>query len=359
MRHGQSTFNAEGRFEGCCNEPVLTPAGIATAMAAAVYLQDANLEAIITSPLRRASRTAVRIFLRLRRRLTEGPSFRIDPHLREIDVPQWEGWPLASLRVEFYEQYRNWRERPHLFHLPEQPPPVPALFERARQLWGDLLGRFAGGNVLLVTHSGTSRALISTALGIAAERFHQMQQSNGGISVLEFPDGSARSPRLHAMNTIDYLGQELPKLKETKVGVRILLVPTGCARECQMQHAASLLRKLPIDAAFADCAANRKVASMLLDGANVDVCESIPQQSIPAESLRTLLWVVHERTLQGRLADLLGMQPANRAWLRVAPFTFTVVHYPVPGRAPVLQAMNLHDRGRLSRAEVDKAPARA
>jgi probable phosphoglycerate mutase len=147
IRHGQSTFNAEGRFEGCCNEPVLTPAGIATAMVAALYLQDANLEAIITSPLRRASRTAVPIFLRLRRSLTEGPSFRIDPQLRELDLPLWEGWLLASLREEFYEQYQHWRDRPHLFHLPEQPPAVPALFERVVELWGDLLNRFAGSNV--------------------------------------------------------------------------------------------------------------------------------------------------------------------------------------------------------------------
>jgi probable phosphoglycerate mutase len=209
---------------------------------------------------------------------------------------------------------------------------------------------------LLVTHGGTSRALISTALGIAAERFHQIQQSYGDISVLEFPDGDARSPCLRAMNAIDYLGQALPKVKETKIGVRILLIPSAGEREGQTEHAARLLRTIPIDAAFADCAANREVASMLLGGADVDVCESIPKQDFPTESLKTILWVVHERTLQGKVADLLGMQPANGAWLRVVPFTFTVLHYPAPGRAPILQAMNLHDCGRLRRVEVDRAP---
>ena len=74
LRHGQSTYNAEGRFQSCSDEPVLTPAGIATAEDAAAYLEAADLDAVITSPLRRASHTALRVYRRVWTRLASGPS---------------------------------------------------------------------------------------------------------------------------------------------------------------------------------------------------------------------------------------------------------------------------------------------
>jgi probable phosphoglycerate mutase len=355
IRHGQSTFNAEGRFQGCCDEPVLTPAGIATATAAAAYLQDAGLGVIFTSPLRRASQTAVRIHGRLRRRVTEGPSFRIDARLREIDLPLWEGRPLAAVREEFGVQYRDWKEQPHLFCLPGQPPAVPALIERTKEFWDTLIDRFAGTNVLLVTHGGTGRALISTALGITAERFHLMQQSNGGISILEFTKGHSFPGCLHAVNAIDYLGQKPPKLKETKTGLRMLILPTGSAGESQRQTAAQILRSMRLNAAFADSGDNASLASMLLGGAEVEVCQSLPERQVSPNTLDTILWLVDEGALRERLLNMLGLPPGEKSRLRVVPFAFTVLHFPGPGQTPILQAMNLHDTGRLRRSEAGDA----
>jgi hypothetical protein len=65
------------------------------------------------------------------------------------------------------------------------------------------------------------------------------------------------------------------------------------------------------------------------------------------ESLQTVLWVVHEESLQQTLAEALGLQPANRSLLSIIPFTFTVLHYPATDHMPILQAMNLHHTGRL------------
>ena len=353
IRHGQSTFNADGRFQGCSDEPVLTAAGMATAMAAAGYLHDARLDAILSSALRRASQTALRIFLHLRRRVADGPCFRIDPRLREIELPQWEGRTITSVRDEFVEQYRAWRETPHLFRLAGQAPAVPALFARAAEFWDSLLDRFAGSNLLLVTHGGTARALISTAMGIAPERFHQMQQSNGGISLLEFNEGRARPARLHAMNAVDYLGQNLPKLKDTKTGLRVLMIPAGEAGG--REHAARTLRNCRIHGLFADSAAHAAVASRLLDGAQAEVSKSIPNRCVAPGTLETVVWVVHPGLCQQVLAEFLGLTPAEHGRLAPVPYTFTVLHYPNPARAPILQAMNLHDSGRMQRVETHGA----
>src|SRR6266851_493622 len=82
--------------------------------------------------------------------------------------------------------------------------PVRNLYYRARLFWNDLLATCAGKSVLLVTHSGTARALIASALGLATEHFHSFQQSNCGVSRLCFSPDS-RQPRLELLNDTTHL----------------------------------------------------------------------------------------------------------------------------------------------------------
>jgi broad specificity phosphatase PhoE len=351
MRHGQSTYNAEGRFQGCSDRPQLTAAGIAAAQAAAGYLRGAGLDAVITSPLRRACHTALWIYKRAWRNVSEGPRFALDNQLREIELPLWEGMAVASVRREHAEQYRIWKEQPHLFRM-EDRLPVAGLFDRAESFWRGLLKCYAGKTVLAVTHGGAGRALISTALGIPPERFHAIQQSNAAISLLEFPSHTEVRARLLAANATDYLGERLPKLKESKTGVRILLLPAGAAASSQVSHIEQILQNTRIHAAFGDCAASREIASRLVSGHEIraGVAPELPAAGGPPDSLTTLLWVVEERLFLRRVAEALGVPRNGGGRLSAVPYTLTVLHYPGPGKAPILQAMNLHDTGRLARS---------
>jgi probable phosphoglycerate mutase len=350
LRHGQSTFNSEGRFQGCSDEPVLTPAGIATAEDAAAYLQAADLDAVVTSPLRRASHTALRVYRRVWKGLASGPVFRLDEQLREIELPAWEGLTLESVKQDFAGQYGMWRDHPHLLKMPEGYFPVGALFRRASEFWSHLLRNFAGGNVLLVTHSGTGRALISAVMRIPQARFHSIQQCNGGISALEFPDQKHRGAGLLAVNATDYLGRKLPKLKECKTGLRLLLVPAGGSDEEQIRRVAEALESVRIDVVTADSVVNQEVALRLWrpGGGDVRVKPENESLQIPEDRLTTELRIVQESSLKASLADALGIDQADRARLRLVPFTLTVLHYPHPGSSPILQAMNMHDTRRLS-----------
>jgi len=135
----------------------------------------------------------------------------------------------------------------------------------------------------------------------------------------------------------------------------MLILPTGSADESQRQTAAQILRSMRLNAAFADSGDNASLASMLLDGAEVEVCQSIPERQVSLNTLDTILWLVGEGVLRQRLLNMLGLPPGDESRLRVVPFAFTVLHYPGPGRAPILQAMNLHDTGRLRRSEAGDA----
>jgi len=115
--------------------------------------------------------------------------------------------------------------------------PALDLYKRVREFWQEVLPRHVGQTLLIVAYGGTNRALISTALGIAPERYHCIQQSNCGISVLHFPDGSLASGSLEAMNLTTPVGECLPLLQESGSSLRLLLLPVETINQDQTQLA--------------------------------------------------------------------------------------------------------------------------
>ena len=173
LRHGASTFNAQHRCQGCCDEPELTPKGREQACLSGERLSSEGIEAVISSPLRRTSETAEQLLKTIR---AEGGkiTFETDPRLREIELYRWEGLPLEEIPLRFSEQYRDWRLRPGEFRMELANNlvlyPVRSLYDRVRLFWNYLLTAYAGKSILLVSHGGTIRALIATAPSGGAKR---------------------------------------------------------------------------------------------------------------------------------------------------------------------------------------------
>ena len=348
IRHGESTFNAEGRFQGCCDEAVLTAEGIATARAAGEYLRHAGLEAVLSSPLQRAAQTAGHI----RAQLPGDLPFGTDPDLREIDLPLWERKALADVRAEYGEPFRMWKEEPQAFRMGGRFP-VADLFERAARLWPRLLGRFRGRTVLLVTHGGAGRALIGTAIGMPCARYHVLQQSNGGISLLEFPDGELSSARVLAINATEYEEARLPKIKEAKSGVRVAVIPSSPFAPDGVP-AVTVLRGMQFRSVFASSPAAREWGEALLAALGADSRAEIriaPSLPIPGGDgpLQSILWVADPAALCDALAGAMGLPSGAARRLVPIPATLTVLHRPENDRGITVQGMNLQDAERLAR----------
>jgi broad specificity phosphatase PhoE len=351
IRHGQSTFNAEGRFQGSCDEPVLTEEGMKTADSAGIYLRDAGLQAVVASPLRRAAQTAQRIHDQVRRGDSGDVSFETEWDLREIDLPLWEGKTVASIMSEYGDDYQIWKDHPHLFHMNDRQPVVD-LYHRAEGLWARLLHRFGGRTILLATHGGAGRALIGTAIGIPPANYHRLQQSNGGISTLEFPGNDFTRARLLAANVTDYEGEPLSETKGSKSGRRVLLVPPGDPGSSQHRRAAMILNQTPLDAVYAASDSCRDSVTELLrggvhSGAAVRVTETPPLcEGSPA----TILWMADAAHVQSTLAHVLSLDREGASRLCPIPLTFTVLHYKGAAESLVVQGMNLYDATRFEPA---------
>ena len=162
VRHGQSTFNAWRRFQGCSDEAELTALGRLTAASCGEKLSAIPFDAIIVSPLQRARQTADEIARVFRIKAGRTPETQCEALLREIHVPQWEGLSFDEIRTRFPEQFRVWESAPHLLEVPagrygaparKTFHPVARLFEQAR-LFIHMVRVLHGGPQFGGTHLG-------------------------------------------------------------------------------------------------------------------------------------------------------------------------------------------------------------
>ena len=231
IRHGQSNFNTRRIIQGRCDESVLTDLGQQQAARAGKALQGLSLAALYCSPLQRAKQTAEIVASQLDGAPTPTPN----DLLREVNLPLWEKMSVAEVQEKFADDYAVWKRSPDKFSmaLPEGDYfPVLELREQAKAFWEATLANHAGETIAIVGHNGINRCLISTALGIEAERYQSLLQNNCAISVLNFKGGYRDPVQLESMNLTAHLaGLEgatpVPEMKSGDRGPQFVLVRHG------------------------------------------------------------------------------------------------------------------------------------
>lgn len=100
-RHGQTAWNAEGRFQGQADPP-LDATGQAQAEQLAAEVLALRPDVLVSSDLRRAGKTAMAVSRGC------GLEVQLDRSLREIDLGLWEGLHWHQAAERFPEEYRHW-----------------------------------------------------------------------------------------------------------------------------------------------------------------------------------------------------------------------------------------------------------
>lgn len=157
VRHGETDWNREGRFQGHADTP-LNEAGRAQAEQLAASLDGELVTAVYTSPLARARETAEIVAAPL------GLDPLPDARLKEIDVGSWTGLTMAEIENRFPEELRRWREEVHHGWLDGES--YQELGTRVIAGVREIAERHAGGTVLIVGHGGTLRVTLAHAAGV-------------------------------------------------------------------------------------------------------------------------------------------------------------------------------------------------
>ncbi|XP_076903890.1 putative 2-carboxy-D-arabinitol-1-phosphatase [Bidens hawaiensis] len=195
VRHGQSTWNAEGRIQGSSDYSVLTPKGEAQAETSRQMLIDDSFDICFCSPLKRSERTAEVIWDSRKEEILT------DSDLREIDLYSFQGL-LKHEGIEKYgPAFRKWQKDAPNFNI-DGHYPVRELWDRASSCWKKILVHDSS-SVLVVAHNAVNQALVATAMGFGTEYFRVLLQSNCGVSVLDFvprPEGGSPYICLNRLN---------------------------------------------------------------------------------------------------------------------------------------------------------------
>ncbi|MEM9214820.1 MAG: histidine phosphatase family protein [Cyanobacteria bacterium P01_F01_bin.150] len=401
VRHGRSTFNDQQRYQGSSNDSVLNAQGWQQAHRVGTILSSIPVDAVYASPLKRVRETTEGIAAKTSQYPMPAPIF--SERLREINLPQWEGRCYKDVRSEEAIAYQCWLKRPHEFQMnldrqsvvplssprglsspggfassrgldktttqalhpkPQKTFPILELYRQAQAFWQATLPNHPGQTILVVSHGGTNHALISTALGLSPRFHHRLQQSNGGISILDYSQPTSTA-QLRVLNCTCHLGEPLPKLKAGKQGLRLLLLPvapqsdratdqlmqqTTTIRQhlADMPMAYSLTQTDPVAQAIAQQLFQDRTNLVQLQVQRHDFARqwhrALDQENHtdPAKKrLITGMAIAPIPTLQSLIAKTIRLRHGLAPTLPLSPGKLSVLHFPVGDHPPVLQALNL------------------
>ena len=184
VRHGETDWNRESRFQGHADPP-LNELGRAQAAELAAALAGEELTAIYSSPLRRAFETAEAIAAH--RGLASLP---VDG-LREVDVGSWEALTRAEVEQRFPEQFSRWLDHGRGW---EDGETYEQMGERVIATLRELAVRHEGERIIGVTHGGPIRAALALSAGISHSEARRRGPVVGNCFVAHFAvcDGDFR-----------------------------------------------------------------------------------------------------------------------------------------------------------------------
>jgi probable phosphoglycerate mutase len=218
LRHGQTPLSAQQRFAGA-GDIELTDVGVAQARAAARRLaarfdvgtgradraggvsgtgaadgaeagsgasgaSGAGFGVILSSPLRRAKRTAAEVA-----GLT-GVPLRVDEDLRETDFGAWEGLTFAEVQQGWPAELAAWLADAEV--APPGGESFAAVGERVLAALDRLRASYAGETVLLVSHVTPIKTLLRHALLAPAAALYRMHLDVASLCEIQwFADGPA------------------------------------------------------------------------------------------------------------------------------------------------------------------------
>lgn len=197
IRHGETTYNAEGRIQGQFDTQ-LSPLGVRQAAAIAKALAAEPIEAVIASPLARAWNTAQPLAAAL------GLSPLADDRLKELNAGVFQNLLPSEMAEQYPEATARWMTHDPDFEIPGGESRR-QLMVRGTEALLDVL-RSGRKSAAIVAHGGLLTAAFKGLLGIPAERSPFMLY-NGSISLLQLSGSGATNGqvRMLVLNRIDHL----------------------------------------------------------------------------------------------------------------------------------------------------------
>ena len=182
VRHGRTPANAAGLLQGRLDQD-LDEHGRDQAIATAAYVRAfADIDLVISSPLKRAMQTAEAF----------AEPVVVDDRWMELSYGDYEGTPHRDVPSVVWQQ---WRDDPNF-----EPPggeSLATLDVRVRAACADLLDRAAASNVVVVSHVSPIKSAVGWALHTGVDISFNCHLDHAAVCRISVRDGR---PILHTFN---------------------------------------------------------------------------------------------------------------------------------------------------------------
>jgi broad specificity phosphatase PhoE len=179
-RHGQTEWNVGEVFRGRI-DIALDETGLKQAELLAEYLSSRGIEAIYSSPLKRAVQTAEAIARH------HNLKVEVAPGLIDFNFGKWQGLPHQEVKEKYRELYAEWNLSPHRVRMPDGES-LSDVRERAIGVVDRVVSKHKG-TVVLVAHRVVNKVLICALLGLDNSHFWNIKQDTCGMTTFTYENG--------------------------------------------------------------------------------------------------------------------------------------------------------------------------
>lgn len=198
VRHGETTWNIEGRYQGQEDTP-LSERGLKQGHLLAEGLRNIPIDLAISSPLKRSYQTC-----KFCADLHNLP-VATDERLLEINHGSWEGVLADDIQKQYPVEFAQWHSEPEKVVMPGGGESLEDVRKRVRAAFDEYVVKYPDKTILVAAHDAVNKAIICDILGLGMEHFWQIKQDNTCINVLEYNEGVWRTVLLNSTNHMGFL----------------------------------------------------------------------------------------------------------------------------------------------------------
>jgi len=181
MRHGQTEWNKFERFRGKADIE-LDETGRRQAEAAAERIGQWKVDAVYSSPLKRAMSTAQAVADRL------GLTVQTLEGINDMDFGEWEGLAIAEARQKYVALFDLWLYHPERLEIPRAET-LEDVRKRAVAAIDEVVAKHKDQTIALVSHRVVCKVLLCHLLGVGNSHFWQIAQDTTAINLFEVWEG--------------------------------------------------------------------------------------------------------------------------------------------------------------------------
>ena len=205
VRHGETDWNREGRFQGQIDIP-LNATGRSQAEAAGRFLAPVTIHRAYTSCMARPRQTAEAILA-----AHPGVPLTSSRGLVEIGHGLWEGRLESEIAEGWPQLLADWKRAPETVQMPEGET-VRDVWDRSLNTWQRIAASLSPDETaLVVAHDAVNKTILCGLLGLQPADIWAIKQGNGGVTVIDYPEGAGGRPVVAAMNLTQHLGGVLDR----------------------------------------------------------------------------------------------------------------------------------------------------